>query len=84
MKPFARLKHYSVVTLPTMSTGTSDRAQLKAKGIPAYGLGPAVDAEDAPAGFGSHSDQERVLQAEFHRFVRLHWDVVVALAAAKN
>jgi acetylornithine deacetylase/succinyl-diaminopimelate desuccinylase-like protein len=77
-------KHYGVVTLPTMSTGASDRAQLKAKGIPTYGVGPAVDSEDAPAGFGSHSDQERILEAAFHQFVRLHWDIVVTLAAAKN
>lgn len=76
--------HYGVVTLPTMSTGASDRAQLKAKGIPTYGIGPAVDFEDAPLGFGSHSDQERVLEAEFNRFVRLHWDIVIALAAVKN
>jgi acetylornithine deacetylase/succinyl-diaminopimelate desuccinylase-like protein len=77
-------KHYGVVTLPMMGTGTSDRAQLKAKGIPTYGIGPAVDVEDAVLGFGSHSDQERILEAEFHRFVRLHWDIVIALAAARN
>jgi acetylornithine deacetylase/succinyl-diaminopimelate desuccinylase-like protein len=77
-------KHYGVVTLPTMATGASDRAQLRAKGIPTYGMGPAVDGEDAPLGFGSHSDQERILEAELHRFVRTHWDAVIALAAAKN
>ena len=28
-------------------------------------------------GFGAHSDQERLLESELHRFVRFNWDVVV-------
>jgi hypothetical protein len=70
------------VTLPSMGTGASDKAQLRAKGIPSYGIGPATDVEDGPLGFGAHSDQERILESELHRFVRMHWDVVVALAGA--
>ena len=31
--------------LPTMSTGSSDMAQLRAKGISSYGIGPASTAE---------------------------------------
>jgi acetylornithine deacetylase/succinyl-diaminopimelate desuccinylase-like protein len=77
-------KHYGVVTLPSMSTGASDKAQLRAKGIPSYGLGPATDVEGGPLGFGAHSDQERILEAELHRFVRMHWDAVITLAAAGN
>jgi acetylornithine deacetylase/succinyl-diaminopimelate desuccinylase-like protein len=77
--------HYNVVTLPSMSTGATDKAQLRVKGIASYGIGPATDVEDGPLGFGAHSDQERILETELHRFVRMHWDVVVALAgAAKN
>lgn len=74
-------KHYGVVTLPTMGTGATDKAQLRAKGILSYGLGPATDVEDGPLGFGAHSDQERILEAELHRFVRFHWDAVLTLAA---
>ena len=33
--------------LPTMSTGASDMAQLRAKGIQAYGIGPATTEGDA-------------------------------------
>jgi acetylornithine deacetylase/succinyl-diaminopimelate desuccinylase-like protein len=77
-------KHYGVVTLPSMSTGATDKAQLRAKGIPSYGIGPATDVEDGPLGFGAHSDQERILESELHRFVRMNWDVVVALAGATN
>jgi acetylornithine deacetylase/succinyl-diaminopimelate desuccinylase-like protein len=72
--------HYDTVALPTMSTGATDSAQLRARGIQCYGIGPAIDAEDGPAGFGAHSDQERILEAELHRFVRFYWDAVVEIA----
>jgi acetylornithine deacetylase/succinyl-diaminopimelate desuccinylase-like protein len=72
-------KHYKAITLPTMSTGATDMAYLRAKGIQCYGVGPATDIEDGPKGFGAHSDQERILESELHRFVRFHYDVVVDL-----
>jgi acetylornithine deacetylase/succinyl-diaminopimelate desuccinylase-like protein len=72
--------HYKTTTLPTMSTGATDMSFLRAKGIQCYGIGPATDIEDGPKGFGAHSDQERILESELHRFVRFHWDVVVNLA----
>ena len=69
-------KHYNVITLPTMSTGATDMAYLRAKGMLCYGVGPATDIEDGPKGFGAHSDQERILESEFSRFVRFHYDIV--------
>ena len=76
-------KHYQTITLPTMSTGASDMAFLREKGLQCYGIGPAADVEDGPKGFGAHSDQERILEAELHRFVRYHWDIVYELARAR-
>ncbi len=76
-------KHYAAPTLPAMSTGATDMSYLRAKGIQCYGIGPAIDEEDGPKGFGAHSDQERILESELHRFVRYHWDVVMELARAK-
>ena len=76
-------KHYQTTTLPTMSTGATDMAYLRAKGIQCYGIGPAIDSEDDAKGFGPHSDQERILEAELYRFVRFTWDVVRDLAQAK-
>jgi acetylornithine deacetylase/succinyl-diaminopimelate desuccinylase-like protein len=76
-------KHYQVITLPNMSTGATDMAYLRAKGVQCYGVGPALDIEDGPKGFGAHSDQERILESELYRFVRFHYDVVVDLARAK-
>jgi len=76
-------KDYETVTLPTMSTGATDMAYLRAKGMQCYGIGPALDIEDGPKGFGAHSDQERIVESELYRFVRFHYDVVAELAGAK-
>ncbi len=76
-------RHYGVITLPTMSTGATDMAYLRARGVQCYGIGPAIDREDAGLGFGAHSDQERILISELNRFLRFNWDVVVDLAATK-
>src|SRR5688572_5150588 len=77
-------RHYQSVTLPTMSTGATDMAYLRAKGMQCYGIGPATDIEDGPKGFAAHSDQERILETELHRFVRFKWDVVNELAGARR
>ena len=76
-------KHYGVITLPTMSTGATDMAYLRARGVQCYGIGPAIDREDAGLGFGAHSDQERILISELNRFLRFNWDIVIDLAAKK-
>ena len=76
--------HYNTVTLPAMSPGATDMAYLRAKGMQCYGIGPAIDWEDGPKGFGSHSDQERILETELHRFVRFNFDVVKKLAGAST
>lgn len=73
-------KHYKAATLPTMSTGATDMAYLRAKGMQCYGVGPAIDIEDGPKGFGAHSDQERIVESELYRFVRFHYDIVADLA----
>jgi acetylornithine deacetylase/succinyl-diaminopimelate desuccinylase-like protein len=76
-------KHYKAITLPTMSTGATDMAFLRSKGMQCYGIGPATDSEDGPKGFGAHSDQERILESELYRFVRFNWDAVLDVARAK-
>lgn len=76
-------KHYNTTVLPTMGTGATDMSNLRAKGIECYGIGPAIDSEDAGKGFGAHSDQERILESELHRFVRFQFDLVLALARSK-
>jgi acetylornithine deacetylase/succinyl-diaminopimelate desuccinylase-like protein len=79
----AHQRIYNAVTLPTMLTGGTDMAQVRARGVQCYGIGSMTDIEDGPKGFGSHSDQERILEEALHKFVRLHWDIVVNLAKTK-
>jgi acetylornithine deacetylase/succinyl-diaminopimelate desuccinylase-like protein len=76
-------QNYDAPVLPTMSTGATDMAYLRAKGLQCYGIGPAVDDEDAAKGFGAHSDQERLLETELHRFVRFNYDIVSTLARVR-
>jgi len=77
-------KHYDgVAVLPTMATGATDMSFLRTKGMQCYGIGPAIDSEDGPKGFGAHSDQERILEASLYQFVKFHHDLVVQLAGAR-
>jgi acetylornithine deacetylase/succinyl-diaminopimelate desuccinylase-like protein len=76
-------KHYNTEVLPTMGTGATDMSNIRAKGIQCYGIGPAIDTEDGPKGFGAHSDQERILESELHRFVRFNYELVIELARAR-
>ena len=66
---------------PMMSTGATDMSYLRAKGVQCYGIGPMVDEEDGPKGFGAHSDQERIREESFYKFLQFNWEVVTALAA---
>jgi len=79
----ATSRNYDTVTIPMMSTGATDMAQVRAKGTECYGIGPASDIEDAAKGYGAHSDQERILEAELYRFVRFSYDVVYDLARTR-
>jgi acetylornithine deacetylase/succinyl-diaminopimelate desuccinylase-like protein len=79
----AATRQYGAVTIPMMGTGGTDMAYLRARGVQCYGIGPAIDVEDGPEGFGAHSDQERILESELYRFVRFNWDIVMSLASSK-
>jgi acetylornithine deacetylase/succinyl-diaminopimelate desuccinylase-like protein len=75
-------KHYGAPVVPMMSTGATDMAFLRAKSMRCFGIGPATDQEDGPLGYGAHSDQERILEAELYRFVNFNYVLVLDLAGA--
>ncbi|HEX7236937.1 MAG TPA: M20/M25/M40 family metallo-hydrolase [Gammaproteobacteria bacterium] len=75
-------EHYDAPVVPMMSTGATDMAFLRAKGMRCFGIGPATDQEDGALGYGAHSDQERILESELYRFVNFNYDLVVELAGA--
>jgi len=74
---------YGVPVLPLMQTGATDMAQLRAKGVQCYGVGPMADDEDTLKGFGIHSDQERILEEAVYKHMQLMWQAVNAIAGSK-
>ena len=69
-----------VVTLPLMLTGATDSAQLRAKGVQAYGLGSvAGDRERASV----HGNDERISVDGLGKFVEFIYWAVIDIAASK-
>lgn len=68
------------ITLPSMLTGATDSAQLREKGVHAYGLGPLVTEED---GARVHGNDERIHITGLGKFVQYLYECVVEVAAAK-
>ncbi|MCS7025101.1 MAG: M20/M25/M40 family metallo-hydrolase [Bryobacteraceae bacterium] len=83
LETVARRSYPGMIVLPTMLTGATDMAYLRARGMQCYGVGPMTDSEDGPKGFGAHSDQERILETALYTFVRFHYEAVEALARRK-
>ena len=67
------------ITLPAMLTGATDLAQLRARGVQAYGFGPIV--ETGESGGEAHADDERLAETSLYRLVEFLWDAVLAVAA---
>jgi acetylornithine deacetylase/succinyl-diaminopimelate desuccinylase-like protein len=74
--------HPEATVLPTMTTGASDMAQLRAKGIQSYGIGPAVSEEDR-LHYGAHSDVERLQESSLYQFVEFVWNAITEVAVKK-
>jgi acetylornithine deacetylase/succinyl-diaminopimelate desuccinylase-like protein len=67
---------FDAPTLPSMLTGATDNAQLRAKGVQAYGIGPIVPAEGGALGT-AHSDNERISARAVEKHVEYLWNVVL-------
>ena len=72
----------NAAVIPSMSTGASDQAQLRAKGIQSYGLGPA-STDDDTSNYGAHGDVERLSESSLYPFVEFVWNAVIEVAAHK-
>jgi acetylornithine deacetylase/succinyl-diaminopimelate desuccinylase-like protein len=66
------------VTLPTMLVAATDSAQLRAKGVQAYGVGMIRDAQS-----GVHGNDERVSVEGLGLFLEYLYRVVVNVAGAE-
>src|SRR3954468_16839089 len=68
--------------IPAMSTGASDQAQLRAKGIQSYGIGAGSTVQDG-IDYPAHGDLERLAESSLYPFVQYVWEVVTEVAAKK-
>jgi len=79
MDRVAKTIYPGATVIPSMSTGASDMAQLRAKGIQSYGVGPAsTEAEDL--NYPAHGDVERLAESSLYPFVQYVWTVVTEVA----
>jgi acetylornithine deacetylase/succinyl-diaminopimelate desuccinylase-like protein len=76
-----RAVYPGAITLPTMLTGATDVAQLRARGVQAYGVGPLVEEKDSNSG-GAHGDDERLAEAALGKLLEFLWSAVVEVAAS--
>jgi acetylornithine deacetylase/succinyl-diaminopimelate desuccinylase-like protein len=70
------------ITLPSMLTGATDNAQLRAKGVQAYGFGPIVDEKDVTIG-AAHTDDERLAESSLYQEVEFLWRSVLPVVASR-
>lgn len=68
------------VTLPTMLTAATDSAQLRAKGVQAYGIGAVLGESDMRA----HGSDERISIEGFGQFLEYMYLAVVDVAGSGN
>ncbi|HLK18947.1 MAG TPA: M20/M25/M40 family metallo-hydrolase [Bryobacteraceae bacterium] len=67
------------ITIPGMLTGATDLAQLRAKGVQCYGIGPRFDEAEF-AEHGWHSDVERLSEDSLYGLVQFLWYAVLDVA----
>jgi acetylornithine deacetylase/succinyl-diaminopimelate desuccinylase-like protein len=80
MERAAKTIYPNATVIPSMSTGASDMAQLRAKGIQSYGIGPASTEADE-INYPAHGDVERLAESSLYPFVQYVWAVVMEVAA---
>ena len=66
------------VTLPMMLTGATDSAQLRAAGIPTYGIGAPSTDDDRRA----HGNDERISVQSMHEFVEFIYRTILEVGGA--
>jgi acetylornithine deacetylase/succinyl-diaminopimelate desuccinylase-like protein len=69
-----------VTTIPVMLTGATDSAQLRTKGVQAYGIGSVMTEAD---GNRLHGNDERISVEGLRTFLEFVWLAVTDVAAAK-
>ena len=84
LESVAKKMNPNATILPIMITAASDMAQVRAKGMQCYGIGPARTIEEINSGYGAHGDNERVSEEAFVEMVKFIWNIVIEVAATKK
>jgi acetylornithine deacetylase/succinyl-diaminopimelate desuccinylase-like protein len=72
------------IVVPKMSTGATDMSQVRAMGVPAYGIGPIRSLAELNSGNGAHSDNERISEEAFVDFLQFLWTIIIDVAATEQ
>jgi len=70
---------FNAPVIPGMLAGATDSAQLRARGVQAYGYGP-VSSLEGPLG-GAHADDENISIRALLKLIEFLWNTVIAVAA---
>jgi len=69
--------------VPRMSTGATDMAQVRAKGVASYGIGATRSIAEINSGNGAHGDNERVSEESVRQLVQYVWYTIIDIAATR-
>lgn len=83
LEKVANQMYPDAIVLPSMSTGATDMAQVRAKGVPSYGIGATRSVEEMNSGNGAHGDNERVSEDSVKQLVQFLWYTIMDVAATE-
>ena len=69
--------------IPRMATGATDMAQIRAKGVPSYGIGATRSVAEINSGNGAHGDNERVSEESIKQMVQFVWYTILDIGGAQ-
>ena len=70
------------IVLPSMLTGATDMAQLRARGVQSYGIGAIGNEGEQNVG-AAHTDDERLAESSLYKLVEFQLRAVLEVAAHK-
>lgn len=83
LESVAKNMYPETTVLPTMATGATDMAQVRAKGVPSYGIGAVSTIEDKTGGRGAHGDDERISEEAMKQLVQFLWYTIIDIGGTK-
>ncbi len=83
LEKVANRMYPEALVLPSMATGATDMAQVRAKGVASYGIGATRSVEEINSGNGAHGDNERVSEDSVKQLVQFLWYTIIDIAATK-